>query len=999
MRVVVVVFAIATAASESARADGPRAPASPNELRIAPSRTGRFGAWLVAGPFKGDVVAGGSKPKAKPGVVTPVATAVAGIDERTLAPRVGARATTAATSPSWLLASSGDGPVDVRAALHTGDSDVFAYAAGTVHIEHGGKHLLLLGVDDGVRVFIDGRVVFTHDDARPFRDDDDVVPLDLDAGDHAIVLKLHQRDGAWVFRARIVDAQLAAPRGAYLALPGGTLDDARALAAKMSWVSVDRGVFGGGYAPRVTVKFPEGAPVGAPLHVRVALRRKNRASREDADAVVDAGDVRVDDGVVGEVEAQFPGIAGVGAVDAKRVEGTEYVIETEVAGRVVSSPFAPRGNVREAIARADTALARPAAFVFPATVETIAHLRNRLARLASRGDTDLEAQSVEARELDAAASSLLRGVDPFTAATGPMRRAYLSPVDGELAEFGLYVPPTYKPGSSRRYPLIVALHGLNGPPMAMMRWFFGGDDPKRDQLWEDRHLDALPALDAFVVTPSGHGNTMYRDLGEDDVVRVMDWALAAYGNAIDRTRVTITGPSMGGIGAAAIPFHRPDRFAAAAPLCGYHSYFVRRDMLGRALRPWERAVAEERSNVQWAWNGQDLPLYIVHGTLDTPEANSGVLIDRYEELKYSVRHEHPNLGHNVWQTTYEDLAGAKWLMSNQRDMHPASVRFRTMRLRYSDSAWVHIEELAAKAGAWGEIEARVAGRTRIEAKTKGVVAIRFDRDDKLVDGRVATTVTLDGTRLSFPPAEPIVAHRVGSLATGAWEAGELTHDGPWKQAETAGPIRDVFHAPILFVYGASDPAQAQANEEIARAWASIRAGVTVKYPVISDAEFIARGEALANERALFLVGNARTNRVVRALESDFPIRVDGNAIVAGTERFTGNQLGAAFIRPNPKRADRYVVVVEGIDALGTWRSLSLPELLPDFIVYDDQIAPARGQMTLGGATAKAAGFFQNDWSLPAHVRDPNAPLGRRATPTLREVPAERETKESPSPTP
>src|ERR1019366_8930271 len=122
------------------------------------------------------------------------------------------------------------------------------------------------------------------------------------------------------------------------------------------------------------------------------------------------------------------------------------------------------------------------------------------------------------------------------------------------------------------------------------------------------------------------------------------WTSATY--PIDRTRVTITGPSMGGIGTAACALHHPDRFAAAEPLCGYHSYFVRSDIGARAMRPWERFVAEERSNVFWAENGMYLPLYIVHGTKDLPEENSGVLIDRYTELNYDVTHEHPELGHN-----------------------------------------------------------------------------------------------------------------------------------------------------------------------------------------------------------------------------------------------------------------------------------------------------------------------------------------------------------------
>jgi hypothetical protein len=37
--------------------------------------------------------------------------------------------------------------------------------------------------------------------------------------------------------------------------------------------------------------------------------------------------------------------------------------------------------------------------------------------------------------------------------------------------------------------------------------------------------------------------------------------------------------------------------------------------------------------------------------------------------------------------------------------------------------------------------------------------------------------------------------------------------------------------------------------------------------------------------------------------------------------------------------------------------------LPDFIVYDDHIAFARGQIVLGNGTPLAAGLFRSDWSL------------------------------------
>src|SRR5262249_45445703 len=152
---------------------------------------------------------------------------------------------------------------------------------------------------------------------------------------------------------------------------------------------------------------------------------------------------------------------------------------------------------------------------------------------------------------------------------------------------------------------------------SMLAWFFGRDEEQRDVDWEDRHLPDVAPVEGFVIAPAAYGNDMYREAGEVDVMAVLDWATKFF--PIDKDRVTITGPSMGGTGTASIAFHYPDRFAAAEPLCGYHSYFVRKDFLRPGLKYWEKALAEQRSNSIWAENGLYLPLYIWHGKKDWPE--------------------------------------------------------------------------------------------------------------------------------------------------------------------------------------------------------------------------------------------------------------------------------------------------------------------------------------------------------------------------------------------
>jgi predicted esterase len=914
------------------------------DVRLAFSSSGSFGAWLVAGPLERSRLP----------------------DEARVFPRLEAPIDETANAPRWHLASANDGPLDVAAAIDSRTRDRMAYAAGVLHLEEGGRHVLLIGADDGVTVFVDGQRAFSSDAARPERDDEDLIPLDLAPGNHTVALALHRHGvGAWKLRARLLDVQLEPPRGAWWALPGTGSDDVRALAARMSLLALDRGMSGNGYRPLLTVRFPEGAPRGAHLGVRAQLVR---SSGGPPVFDVDAGEVPIGDRGVRDLTVTLP------RVGANEVEDDDWTVHADVAGRPLDLPFHPRGAVREAVARAGRAVDSASGPTRAAT-ESIEHLRDRLAAFVAKGDGDVDAQMDDAHELDELTASLEQGRDPYgspagaTGATEPtswrtgtMRRAYRSPVDGRLSEFAVYVPPDFDP--NKRYPLVVALHGMNGRPLEMIMWLFGHDDPAHDGYWEDRHpLRDLPTLEAIVVAPDGHLNAMYRDLGEDDVMRVVDWARTTY--PIDPTRVTITGPSMGGIGAAACALHHPDGFAAAEPLCGYHSYFVRGDIDPRAMRPWERFLAEQRSNVFWAENGQYLPMYIVHGTKDLPEENSGVLIDRYEELKYDVTHEHPDLGHNVWQSTYEELKGARWLLTHRRPAHPRALRFKTPRTRWADDAWMHVRELSSS-GAWGEVSARIGRDNTVFVATHGVSAIAIDRDPVRIDDAAPVSVSVDGDKLTYQAGEPIELYRERQ-----WKAGSARHEGPYKHGTVTGPIRDVFHEPLLFVWGASDPAQARANEEVARAWAKVHAGVRVDYPLMSDTDFYARGEPLANDHALFLVGNARSNRVVRELEPELPIRVDGSDIVLGSRRIGSrdgppdrSQLGASFVRPNPRRIDRYLVVVEGIGPLGTWRSLSLPELLPDFVVFDEDVAPAHGLLVLGTATLRAGGFFGGDWSLP-----------------------------------
>jgi len=577
--------------------------------------------------------------------------------------------------------------------------------------------------------------------------------------------------------------------------------------------------------------------------------------------------------------------------------------------------------------------------------------------------------------LGAYVDDLAAGRDPLRTHAGIRRLAYRSEIDGQLSPFGVHVPRSYAErgdaSAGKRYPLVVALHGMNGRPVSMLHWTLGHDDEAHDAEWEDRRSGEVAPFDGFVIAPHAFGNGMYRELGEVDVMRVLDWATRFY--PIDPDRITITGVSMGGTGAASIALHYPDRFAAAMPLCGYHSYLVRRDLMGKRMRSWEQRLVEQRSNALWAENGLQLPMFVWHGKRDLPEKNSGVLIDRYLALGYAMKHEHPDVGHDVWRRAYADGAGLAWLSSQARVSPQRRIVFRTSSLRYLDQGWVHLLE-TPKDLSFAGIDARLVAPARLAITTDKVDAFSIDRAPVGAEG-AAVSMSVDGAVLTFAAEAPLVAHRgergwtagARPLATFLPGSGDARAPAPLsKRRGLSGPMRDVFYEPIVFVYGTQDPAAVAVNRETARYWARIRFGADVHYPVIADSEL---DDPVAATHALVLVGNASSNLVVRELEPSLPFQVRGDTITAttsaGRRQWRGADLGVAFIYPNPRHPERYVVILEGTSALGVFRATALPDLLPDYMVYGPNIAAARGQILLGAARTLAGGLFRPDWSLGA----------------------------------
>lgn len=125
-------------------------------------------------------------------------------------------------------------------------------------------------------------------------------------------------------------------------------------------------------------------------------------------------------------------------------------------------------------------------------------------------------------------------------------------------------------------------------------------------------------------------------------------------HAVDPDRVYLSGMSMGGAGTWHLAVARPDRFAAIAPVCGYHT--------------WPEGdpspVAAIRHVPVWAFHGEEDEV--------VPADASRALIDTLEACGGNVRLTlYPGVGHNSWDRAYADPRLYAWLLAQRRRAHLA----------------------------------------------------------------------------------------------------------------------------------------------------------------------------------------------------------------------------------------------------------------------------------------------------------------------------------------
>lgn len=202
--------------------------------------------------------------------------------------------------------------------------------------------------------------------------------------------------------------------------------------------------------------------------------------------------------------------------------------------------------------------------------------------------------------------------------------------------YSLYVPEGYGDDPKQKWPLILFLHGAGERAQ---------DDMLLLRKYGIPHVVEERDLPFITISPQCPPDMTWGPF-IDVLIALLDDTMAHY--AVDRSRVYLTGLSMGGYGSWHLGIEHPERFAAIVPICGGGD--------------WTESFREKLKTLA------DKPIWVFHGAKDpwVPLEESERIVRVLREYGSSVRFTiYPEAAHDAWTETYNNPELYTWLLAQR----------------------------------------------------------------------------------------------------------------------------------------------------------------------------------------------------------------------------------------------------------------------------------------------------------------------------------------------
>jgi predicted peptidase len=203
----------------------------------------------------------------------------------------------------------------------------------------------------------------------------------------------------------------------------------------------------------------------------------------------------------------------------------------------------------------------------------------------------------------------------------------------------LALPRGYEAHGEKRWPLILFLHGAGERGRDVSKVAIHGP-PKEVRQGRD-----LPFIIVSPQCPDGE------HWSNDILLALLEKVTAQH--AVDKSRIYLTGLSMGGYGAWSLGLSHPELFAAIAPICGGGEFIT--PFLASKEKPHEMKTLGV-----WAFHGAKDPVVPVEESqrMIALLKNFGV-----EDARLTI---YPEATHDSWSETYGKAELYDWFLKHRR---------------------------------------------------------------------------------------------------------------------------------------------------------------------------------------------------------------------------------------------------------------------------------------------------------------------------------------------
>lgn len=449
----------------------------------------------------------------------------------------------------------------------------------------------------------------------------------------------------------------------------------------------------------------------------------------------------------------------------------------------------------------------------------------------------------------------LGGINSFSQKlpTGPQVLNYFSDADDKEQPYGLYLPENFD--ASKKYPLVIMLHGAGSNHRISLRRVFGKSNAEGESDVEaTRYFPEWKDVEYIVASPYARGTAGYQGIPEKDVYDVLADVKKRFN--IDEDRIYLTGLSMGGGGTLWIGLTRPDIWAAIAPVC----------------------PAPPAGTIDLAGNALNIPVHMFQGGADPVVKPEGTRewVQKFKDLGVQVKYEeYPGVQHDSWVPAYKDGFIFEWFKSFKRNLYPERVLFSSSQYKYDSAYWVHFDKLTP--GTLAKIDAKFTGPNKIEIVTTALDGFTLSLSGHpMFQENKALEVKIDGKKIKSGDGSTFSF----SKSKNKWVSGKVEKQDNAKGPGAEGPIFDAFSDKHIYVYGTLgtstfEEIKSRADIAIQAAnWSAYRGeflGRIMFFPrVIADKDV--RPSDIKNSN-LILFGTKETNSIINQYADQLPIHL------------------------------------------------------------------------------------------------------------------------------